>query len=244
MQYFEKLTFLPTSPASDQLSIFISRLAESVMAGVPLWPGFPRLPQSMGEKWNASLLGETQSKHSQTSSYRKTLHPKSEHCDQWPLSCRQGHSRSWKVTNSFSAITFDRDQLEQWKHKSCAQADDVDRMIATWPIGTRSWPWLVVKFSAWLSRSTYGSFDASQQEKHGDTKVNVVPLLSQKLLQKNTFFHKNGSFCSFFFSSLEAKPFCLDQIWGHVSKRAWRELSNTFFHGAVAPLVSKLCADV
>ena len=30
-----------------------------------------------------------------------------------PLSCRQGHFRSWKVTSSFSGIAFDRDQLER-----------------------------------------------------------------------------------------------------------------------------------
>ena len=30
-----------------------------------------------------------------------------------PSSCHQGHFRSWKVTSSFSGITFDRDQLEQ-----------------------------------------------------------------------------------------------------------------------------------
>ena len=30
-----------------------------------------------------------------------------------PSSCHQGHFRSWKVTSSFSGITFDRDQLER-----------------------------------------------------------------------------------------------------------------------------------
>ena len=33
-----------------------------------------------------------------------------------PSSCHQGHFRSWKLTNSFSGITFGRDQLERWKH--------------------------------------------------------------------------------------------------------------------------------
>ena len=33
-----------------------------------------------------------------------------------PSSCRQGQFRSWKVTGSFSAITFDRNKLERWKH--------------------------------------------------------------------------------------------------------------------------------
>ena len=45
-----------------------------------------------------------------------------------PSSCHQGHFRSWKVTSSFSGITFDRDQLERWKHHRCVQADDADRL--------------------------------------------------------------------------------------------------------------------
>ena len=37
-----------------------------------------------------------------------------------------------------------------------------------------------------LSRSNYISFDAARQEKHDDAgKINIVSLLSQKLLQKN-----------------------------------------------------------
>ena len=46
-----------------------------------------------------------------------------------PLSCRQGHFRSWKDISSFSGITFDRDQLERWKHHRCVQVDDTDRLI-------------------------------------------------------------------------------------------------------------------
>ena len=36
-----------------------------------------------------------------------------------------------------------------------------------------------------LPRSNYISFDATRQEKHDDGKINIVSLLSQKLLQKN-----------------------------------------------------------
>ena len=36
-----------------------------------------------------------------------------------------------------------------------------------------------------LSMSNYTSFDASRPEKHDAGKINVVSLLSQKLLQKN-----------------------------------------------------------
>ena len=71
--------------------------------------------------------------------------------------------------------------------------------------------------------------------------MNVVPLLSQKLLQINVF-RTNGNFWSFY--SLEAKPLILDQIWGHAIKRALKELSNALYCGAVALLVPELCADL
>ena len=48
-----------------------------------------------------------------------------------PSPCRQGHFRSWKVTSSFSAITFDRNQLEWWKHHRCIQDDDTDRLTCS-----------------------------------------------------------------------------------------------------------------
>ena len=44
-----------------------------------------------------------------------------------------------------------------------------------------------------LLRSNYSSFDASQKEKYDAGKVNVVSILSQKLLQK-TFFAKTAIF--------------------------------------------------
>ena len=52
----------------------------------------------------------------------------------------------------------------------------------------------MVKFSNFqILRSTYSSFDASQEEEYDAGKMNAVSLLSQKLLQK-TFFRKNGYF--------------------------------------------------
>ena len=47
------------------------------------------------------------------------------------LSCRQGHFRSWKFTSSFSAISFDIDQLERWKYHRCVQADVTDRLVCS-----------------------------------------------------------------------------------------------------------------
>ena len=46
-----------------------------------------------------------------------------------PSPCRQGHFRSWKITSSFSAVTFYSDQLEQWKQHRYIQDDHTDRLI-------------------------------------------------------------------------------------------------------------------
>ena len=47
-----------------------------------------------------------------------------------PSSCRQGHFRSYGRSPAvFFAITFDRGQLEQWRHHRCVYADDTDRLI-------------------------------------------------------------------------------------------------------------------
>ena len=60
-----------------------------------------------------------------------------------------------------------------------------------------------------LLRSNDSLFDASRQEKPDSDKINVVPPLSQKLLQKKIFLAKRIFFS---FCSLEAKPLTLDQI--------------------------------
>ena len=60
-----------------------------------------------------------------------------------------------------------------------------------------------------ISRLNYISFDAPRQDKHDAGKINVVSVLSQKLLQE-FFFAKNGNFWSF--CSLESKPLILDEI--------------------------------
>ena len=48
----------------------------------------------------------------------------------------------------------------------------------------------------------------------------------------------------FYFCSREVKPLTLGQIWGRVSDRALKELSNAFFCDAVALLIPELCADL
>ena len=58
-----------------------------------------------------------------------------------------------------------------------------------------------------LSRSSYMSLDASRQEKYDAGKINVVPLLNQKLLQKK-FVCKKNLFLECFLS--EAKPLIFD----------------------------------
>ena len=50
-----------------------------------------------------------------------------------------------------------------------------------------------------LSRSKYISFDAPRQDKHDAGKINVVSLLSKKLLQKNVF-RKKRLFLEFLLS--------------------------------------------
>ena len=106
----------------------------------------------------------------------------------------QGHFRSWKVTSSFSGITFDRDQLERWKHHICVQVDHANRLICNMTFSgqvmTLTWGHdldLRSNFQHDLLRSNYISFDAALQEKHDAGKMNVMPLLSQKLLPKNVF---------------------------------------------------------
>ena len=54
-----------------------------------------------------------------------------------PSACRQGHFRSWKVTSSFSAITFDRHQLKQWKHLRCVPNDHTGRLICNMPFSEK-----------------------------------------------------------------------------------------------------------
>ena len=83
----------------------------------------------MGEKWKRLFWTKSMRntfKH-QVTGRLDTLNQTIATSD--PSPCCQGHFRSWKVTGSFSAITFDRAQLEQWKHHRCVQADNTDRLI-------------------------------------------------------------------------------------------------------------------
>ena len=90
-----------------------------------------------------------------------------------------GHGRSPAVFRAY--IAFDRDQLERWKHIRCVQVDDTDRLICNMTFSVQ----VVTLTWGHLSRSNYISFGASRQEKYdARCKINVVFLLSQKLLQK------------------------------------------------------------
>ena len=83
----------------------------------------------MGQKWKAHSFGR---KPFETLKHRVTgrLDTLSRNIvTSDPSPCRQGHFRSRKITNSFSAITFDRNQLEQWKHYRCVQDNLTDQMI-------------------------------------------------------------------------------------------------------------------
>ena len=92
-----------------------------------------------------------------------------------------------------------------------------------------------------FSRSKYISFNAPRQEKHAADKINVVSLLSQKLLQKNLV-RKKRLFLEFLLSGGHTVDFRLNLRT--FSERTVKELSNALFPNAVALLVTELCADL
>ena len=103
--------------------------------------------------------------------------------------------RSFKVMKGhqqFSAITFDRDQLERCKHHRYVRADDTDRLICNITFSDHVDLDLRSDFPNELLMSNYSSFGASRQEKREAVKMNVVALLSQKLIEKKTFFVKTA----------------------------------------------------
>ena len=167
----------------------------------------------------------------------------------WPVTPRhvvrrQGHFRSWKVTSSFSGITFDKNQLELWKHHRCVQADDADRLICN------------MTFSGQVMTLTWGQFfNMTFQEQiiyHSMRLDERNMMMAKEMLclywvksyyrKKCFFLQKNGYFWSV--CSLEAKLLILDQIWGHTSERALKELSNALSRSTVALLVPELSASL
>ena len=144
-----------------------------------------------------------------------------------PSSCHQGHFRSWKVTSSLSGITFHRDQLEQWKHHRCVQADDADRLICNMTFRVRPWPWPEVKFLTWPFKVKLYIIRRSQTRETRCWQNKYCVFTESKAIAEKLFSQKNGYFFSF--CSLEAKPMKLDKIWGHVSERTVKELSNALF---------------
>ena len=85
-----------------------------------------------------------------------------------------------------------------------------------------------------LLMSNYGLFDASQNEKYDSGKMNVVSLLSQKLLEKNLF-RKKRLFLEFLLYG--AQTIDLRSNLRACGERALKDLSNAYFRGAVALLV-------
>ena len=157
-----------------------------------------------------------------------------------PSSLPQSHFRSWKVTDSFSAIIFYRDKLKRCRHLRCVQADDTDRLTCNVAYSDQvmTWPWPTwVKFQHYFLRIDHGSLDASWQIERDAGKMNVVSLWSQELLLifLTTFF----SYCS-----LEAKPLILGETRSHRNKRALKVLSNAFLSSTVALLGPELCASL
>ena len=149
-----------------------------------------------------------------------------------PLSCHQGHFRSWKVTSSFSGITFDRDQLERWKHHRCVPADDADRLICymTFSGQVMTLTWGQIFNMTFQGQITYHS--TRLDKRNTMMAKEIVCLYWVKSYYRKTFIAKTGCFWSF--CSLEAKPLILDQIWGHISEKALKELSNALLRSTVA----------
>ena len=126
---------------NDQSQFTLKLLAIYIRNGIyelfisEFWYRWPKVRpifrplQSMGEKWKRLCWTNTirnTLKH-WVAGRINTLSRNIATSD--PSECRQSHFRSWKATSSFSAITFDRDQLDQWKHHRCVRADDMDRQI-------------------------------------------------------------------------------------------------------------------
>ena len=119
---FQRLISVPVSMKDISRNFYIGDLRSGQFCDLSI--------VSQWEKNERRLLDENHSKHYETSCYRCRIDTLSRNIVTGdPLSCRQGHIWSWKVTSSFSAITFDRDRLERWKHHRCVQADNMDRLI-------------------------------------------------------------------------------------------------------------------
>ena len=87
------------------------------------------IPKSQWENNERRLFWTKTIWNTQATGYRYTWHPESEYCDQWPIVMSPRSFQVMKGHQQFSAIYFDGDQLEWWKHHKCVEADDTDRLI-------------------------------------------------------------------------------------------------------------------
>ena len=113
------------------------------------------------------------------------------------------------------------------------------------PISSWLWPWSWPRsnFQHDLLMSNYSSFEClDKRNTMLAGKMSVVPYWVKSYYRKTFFFSKMIIFCSF--CCLEPNPLIVDQIWGHASERALKELSNALSRGAVALLVPELCASL
>ena len=77
-----------------------------------------------------------------------------------------------------------------------------------------------------LSRSCYTFFDASWRDKHDGVNIIALSFQTQKLSLKNCFAQKWRFDLSW---PLTPKRLILGEIWRHLSKRAFQELSFAFW---------------
>ena len=133
-----------------------------------------------------------------------------------------GHGRSPAV---FSGITFDRDQLEQWKHHRCVQADNMDQLICNMTLlgQVMTLPWGYIFNITFQGQIIYHS---TMLDKRSTmlAKEMVYLYWVNSYYRKNHFYRKKRLFFSF--CSLEAKPLILDQIWGNIEKKSKRGIEG------------------
>ena len=138
--------------------------------------------KSMGESWKVPLLNKHHYKHYHTSGYRLTRHHAWEKCDQWPIIISPGSYQVIKVTSSLFAITFDTSQNDenalvdlrstiQIVISNMTFSDQIMTLILGQIFNMTLLCYIMVQSTRLDSRNTI---------------LNVVPFLSQRLLQKTS----------------------------------------------------------
>ena len=129
----------------------------------------------------------------------------------------------------FLRITFYSEEIKTWEWSHCVSLIKTHRVMQYDLLESPRDLDMRSNFDLDLSRSYYTCFDASWG-KHDGFKIIALSLQTRKL-SKNGFAQK----CRFLtFRDLTPKRLILVEIWGHVSERAFQELSSAFLNFNVA----------